>query len=64
LRRTPTPTPWLTYRSKPYRYSIKYPPGCLAKGRVAYFLDVYGKNEAAVADRALFKRMYTTWRPT
>jgi hypothetical protein len=36
----------------------------LAKGRVAYYLDMQGLNTSAVADRALFKQIYTTWRPT
>ena len=36
----------------------------LGKGRVGYFLDMYGLNTSTVADRALFKQMYTTWRPT
>jgi hypothetical protein len=36
----------------------------LAKGRVAYFLDMVGDNADANADKALFKKMYLTWRPT
>jgi len=36
----------------------------LAKGRVAYFLDMVGDNAEATPDQALFKKMYLTWRPT
>ena len=54
----------LTFRGTDDGRTIFFQHLILAKGRVAYFLDMYGKNEAAVADRALFKRIYTTWRPT
>ena len=36
----------------------------VAKGRVGYTLNLYGDNNTAGADRALFKRIYGTWRPT
>jgi hypothetical protein len=35
----------------------------VGKGSVAYFLDMYGDLSSAKADRALFKKMYGTWRP-
>jgi len=36
----------------------------IAKGKVGYFLTMFGQAEKLVADRSLFKKMYTTWRPT
>ena len=36
----------------------------VAKGKVGYFLSLFGEAETAVADRTLFRRMYLTWRPT
>lgn len=36
----------------------------LAKGRVGYFLDLYGDSTEAAADAALFKKLYLSWRPT
>ncbi len=36
----------------------------LAKGRVGYVLDMYSDLGPTVADRALFKKIYKTWRPT
>ena len=36
----------------------------LGKGRVAYFLDMFGDLDQAVPDKALFKKIYKTWRPT
>ena len=34
----------------------------LGKGRVAYFLEMWGLAENAKADAALFKKIYKTWR--
>jgi hypothetical protein len=36
----------------------------VAKGRTAYFLDLFGDFTKTTADRALFKQIYGTWRPT
>ena len=36
----------------------------VAKGKVGYFLTMFGDAETAVADRTLFRKMYLTWRPT
>ncbi len=36
----------------------------LAKGKVGYGIDMYGDLENAIADKALFKKIYTTFRPT
>ena len=36
----------------------------LGKGQVGYFLTMWGNRDAAVADQALFKKIYKTWRPT
>jgi len=36
----------------------------VAKGKVAYFITLFGRAENAVPDRNLFKKMYLTWRPT
>jgi hypothetical protein len=36
----------------------------VAKGRVGYFLDLFGDSTAATGDAALFKKMYLSWRPT
>jgi len=35
----------------------------VGKGRVGYFLDMIGDFTTTAADKALFKRMYLTWRP-
>ena len=35
----------------------------VGKGRVGYFLDMIGDVTTTAADKALFKRMYLTWRP-
>lgn len=35
----------------------------LAKGSVVYFIDEIGDLKTFTADRALFKKMYLTWRP-
>jgi hypothetical protein len=36
----------------------------LAKGHAGYFIDMDGDYDHAVADKALFKTIYTTWRAT
>ena len=36
----------------------------LARGKVGFFLDMYGDLENATADKALFKKFYGTFRPT
>jgi hypothetical protein len=36
----------------------------IAKGRVAYFIDMDGLIENAKADRTLFRKIYLTFRPT
>jgi hypothetical protein len=36
----------------------------VAKGRVGYFLDLWGKPASATQDYAIFKTMFTSWRPT
>ncbi len=36
----------------------------VAKGKVAYFLEMFGETANAVADRTLFVKMYLTWRVT
>jgi hypothetical protein len=36
----------------------------VAKGRVGYTIDMWGEYAKAAADRALFKRIYGTWRAT
>jgi len=35
----------------------------LGKGSVAYFIDMDGDLSGATADRAMFKKLYLTWRP-
>jgi hypothetical protein len=36
----------------------------LAKGRIGYELELMGELDAAAADKALFKRIYSSWHPT
>ena len=36
----------------------------VAKGRVGYYLDLWGKPDTAKKDYAIFKQMFTSWRPT
>jgi hypothetical protein len=36
----------------------------LGKGKVGYFITMFGESADAVADRALFRKMYLTWRAT
>ena len=36
----------------------------LAKGRVGYELELMGDDTVAASDKALFKRIYSSWRPT
>lgn len=36
----------------------------VAKGKIGYFIALFGRAENAVLDRSLFKKMYLTWRPT
>ena len=36
----------------------------LAKGRIGYELELMGQLDAAAADKALFKRIYSSWHPT
>ena len=54
----------LTFRGTDNGQTVFFQHIILGKGRVGYFLDMYGLNTSTVADRALFKQMYTTWRPT
>ena len=35
----------------------------VAKGRVGYFIDIWGYREQESPDVRLFKQMYTSWRP-
>jgi hypothetical protein len=35
----------------------------VAKGRVGYFLDLFGDSTDATADAGLFKKLYLSWRP-
>jgi hypothetical protein len=54
----------LTFRGTDNGQTVFFQHIILGKGRVGYFLDMYGLNSSAAADRVLFKRIYTTWRPT
>jgi hypothetical protein len=36
----------------------------VGKGKVGYFITMFGEPANAEADRDLFKKMYLTWRPT
>ncbi len=54
----------LTFRGTDNGQTVFFQHIILGKGRVGYFLDMYGLNTSTVVDRALFKQMYTTWRPT
>jgi len=36
----------------------------LARGRIGYELELMGQLDAAAADKALFKRIYSSWHPT
>jgi hypothetical protein len=36
----------------------------LAKGRIGYELELMGELDAAASDKALFKRIYSSWHPT
>lgn len=36
----------------------------LAKGRAGFFIDMDGDLDQAAPDKALFKKIYKTWRPT
>ena len=36
----------------------------IARGRVAYFIDMDGRIESAKADKTLFHKFYTTFKPT
>lgn len=36
----------------------------LARGKVGFFIDMTGDLENATPDKALFKKIYATWRPT
>ena len=36
----------------------------LIKGRTSYDIELWGEAENTAADRALFKTIYATWRPT
>lgn len=36
----------------------------LAKGRVGYIIEMYGNLDSSGPDKALFKKIYLTWRPT
>jgi hypothetical protein len=36
----------------------------VGKGKVGYFITMFGETSSAVADRTLFRKMYLTWRPT
>jgi hypothetical protein len=36
----------------------------VGKGKVGYFITMFGNATAAAADRTLFRKMYLTWRPT
>jgi hypothetical protein len=36
----------------------------LAKGRTGYEMELMGDLAAAASDKALFKRIYSSWRPT
>jgi hypothetical protein len=36
----------------------------VGKGSVGYFIDLRGRLENSAVDRALFRKMYLTWRPT
>ncbi len=55
---------FLTFRGTDNGQTVFFQHVILGKGRVGYFLDMYGLNTSTVVDRALFKQMYTTWRPT
>jgi len=54
----------LTFRGTSNGQTVFFQHIILGKGRVGYFLDMYGLNTSTVADKALFKQMYSTWRPT
>jgi len=36
----------------------------VGKGKVGYFIELFGETANAVADRTLFSKMYLTWRAT
>ena len=54
----------LTFRGTDNGQTVFFQRINIGKGRVGYFLDMYGLNTSSAADRALFKQIYTTWRPT
>jgi hypothetical protein len=35
----------------------------IARGRVGYFITLYGDLTTVTADHATFKRMYLSWKP-
>lgn len=36
----------------------------VGKGKIGYFLTMFGQTENGVADRTLFRKMFESWRPT
>jgi hypothetical protein len=35
----------------------------VAKGKVAYFIDMFSERAQAAPDKVLFRHIYATWRP-
>jgi hypothetical protein len=54
----------ITYKGKRSGVNLIIKRIILAKGNVGYFLSMNGEAATADADKALFKKMYRTFRPT
>jgi hypothetical protein len=54
----------LTFRGVEDGVKIAIQEIIIAKGHGGYFLTMYGDDATLAADRALFERMYLTWRAT
>jgi hypothetical protein len=54
----------VTYKGKDGRLNVIIQKIILAKGSVGYFLTMIGEASTADADKAVFKKMYRTFRPT
>ena len=52
----------LTFDATPDGVKYRVPAIILGKGRVAYFIEMWGLHENAKADAVLFKKIYKTWR--